>query len=247
MRSAIVLLLAFLATVAGCRQILGIEDARLLCPPELPDCMLCYNVADCGSATECHSWRCVDNLCRPTNKSVGTKCTTGVCSDDPVSVCVACMAYEDCPGGQCRDHRCSRCDDGIKNGWEEDVDCGGGSPCKRCLGSACSTPDDCKSGFCADGTCCNSACDAICAYCTMAGDCEPIPRYTNDPVPVCAGENTCDGFGSCLLQPGEICVNAVECASARCEQNRCRKLAGEDCIAPQECANDLCVSGKCQN
>jgi len=41
-----------------------------------------------------------------------------------------------------------RCDDGIKNGAETDVDCGGGA-CRACTtGQGCAAPTDCESGFC---------------------------------------------------------------------------------------------------
>jgi len=44
------------------------------------------------------------------------------------------------------------CDDGVHNGLESDVDCGG--DCDGCdLGAACFDETDCGSGYCADGTC----------------------------------------------------------------------------------------------
>jgi hypothetical protein len=232
--------------VVSCRQFWELERANLVCPPDLPGCNFCDDVADCGSADECHAWTCKAHVCTPLNQPTRSKCSTGVCSEDPVSVCVACVDYEDCPGGQCRDHVCSLCDDGIKNGWETDVDCGGGGPCKECLGTPCATAVDCKSGFCADGTCCNGMCDEPCAYCgNERGDCTPMPKYEQDFDPVCAGANVCDGLGSCLLRAGEICLNPVDCASYRCVMNRCRKEAGEPCAFPQECVEDSCVNGVC--
>jgi hypothetical protein len=45
------------------------------------------------------------------------------------------------------------CSDGIKNGSETDVDCGGGT-CPRCaVGKTCASRNDCASGRCAAGTC----------------------------------------------------------------------------------------------
>ena len=45
------------------------------------------------------------------------------------------------------------CTDGIKNGTETDVDCGGGS-CPRCAtGKTCASRNDCASARCAGGTC----------------------------------------------------------------------------------------------
>lgn len=237
-----------LATLPGCRQILGIEEASLICPPDIPDCKLCQDAKDCGPSTECHSWACTDNQCVPVNAPARTKCATGVCSDDPVSECVECMAYEDCPGGQCRDRVCSRCDDGIQNGWESGVDCGGGGPCKRCLGDPCASADQCQSGFCTDGTCCNTECGMMCAACYFPdpGNCSALPLYMDDNEPDCDGMYTCNGSGLCLLRPTEICVSAVECASGRCEQSRCRRHPGESCFSVLECAENSCVNGICQ-
>jgi hypothetical protein len=175
-----------------------------------------------------------------------TACAQGVCSDDPVATCVPCLVDEDCPdGGHCgKERQCFRCDDGVKNGREHDVDCGG--PCKECLGDPCSSPDECKSGFCAaDGRCCTSACDSPCVYCPLDGNCSNVPKYEQDFVPACAGSNVCDGFGSCLLRPGEICTSNVQCSSFRCEENRCYKLAGEPCDKALECLQDSCVDGVC--
>jgi hypothetical protein len=45
------------------------------------------------------------------------------------------------------------CSDGIKNGTETDVDCGG-STCPRCaIGKTCTSRNDCASARCAGGTC----------------------------------------------------------------------------------------------
>src|SRR6187200_355580 len=45
------------------------------------------------------------------------------------------------------------CTDGLKNGSETDVDCGGGL-CPRCAdGKVCQLPNDCSSGTCTGGRC----------------------------------------------------------------------------------------------
>jgi hypothetical protein len=238
-----------LYALSSCQRIFGIEEATLVCPPGTPNCKLCDEPSDCGSPTECHAWACVDHQCSVVNMPVQTKCSQGVCSEDPVSVCVECVKYADCPGGHCRDHVCSRCDDGIKNGFEEEIDCGGGGGCKECLGTPCANPDDCQSGYCVDGTCCTSACEGACSFCGFPymGSCSSLPKYSHDQDPMCNGNYVCDGGGTCLLRPGEVCTSAIECASYRCEASRCRKLAGESCQDFWECVDDLCVAGKCQN
>jgi len=242
---------AIVALVASCRQILGIEQAELLCPPEQPDCKLCpYGSKDCGPDTECYVWACRNSLCVPVNAAVHTKCSTGVCSADPLlSACVTCVDDSDCePGGYCyQGQACYRCDDGIQNGEEWGVDCGG-LHCPRCLGDACNDDTLCKSGICADGTCCNDRCDETCADCNNdQGNCSAMPKYLQDESPACGGQYVCDGAGSCLLRPGEICVSDVDCASYRCVMSLCKKQQGEACDKPYECVDDLCVNNVCVN
>lgn len=71
-----------------------------------------------------------------------------------------CIGKEDCLGGFCdpSNKQCSSptCTDGIKNGDETDVDCGGTS-CVRCaVGRRCTADLDCKTGTC-------NAVDSACA------------------------------------------------------------------------------------
>lgn len=64
---------------------------------------------------------------------------------------------------------------------------GGEDPCMEgdaCPpGSACDGPGACASGFCAEGICCDTACDGACDSCSPAGICGPV-----DPMaqPECA-------------------------------------------------------------
>ena len=62
------------------------------------------------------------------------------------------------------------CNDGVKNGNETGVDCGGS--CVRCVnGNTCASRDDCLSGLCLDSNCeacgttaqCNGGADGPCA------------------------------------------------------------------------------------
>jgi len=54
-----------------------------------------------------------------------------------------------CMFGQCQ----PSCTDGIKNGTETDIDCGGGT-CPTCAtGKMCATGADCTSGICSGGQC----------------------------------------------------------------------------------------------
>ncbi len=52
---------------------------------------------------------------------------------------------------------CDACTDGLRDGNESDVDCGGASGCERCAtGQACTSNGDCASHACQSGTCITS-------------------------------------------------------------------------------------------
>ena len=88
------------------------------------------------------------------------------------------------------------CANGVKDGDETDVDCGG-SACGPCgLGKACSDGGDCQSAFCTDGVCCNVACDGHCQACSqVAGGPGPDGQCGNTAIcgtPLAAGRDfTC--------------------------------------------------------
>jgi hypothetical protein len=144
-----------------------------------------------------------------------------MCSDFSPSECVTCNVDEDCPtGAYCHQHECYRCDDGISNGDEYFVDCGG--HCPTCLAFPCKADADCQSGFCApDGICCTAPCDQVCTFCDFDGDCKDIDQYKTDPVPPCVGGMVCDGGGGCRLDNGLTCTSNVDCASFKCVNKTC--------------------------
>lgn len=65
----------------------------------------------------------------------------------------------DCVSGVCTGGMCAAasCSDGVQNGGESDVDCGGTSACARCPdGSMCTMASDCATGMCTSGVCGNT-------------------------------------------------------------------------------------------
>ncbi|WP_437981085.1 hypothetical protein [Sorangium sp. So ce117] len=82
---------------------------------------------------------CTVDSCRdgaPINDPVeaGTWCSLadgGLCN--PVGVCVQCLVHSDCPTAVCIDYVCqvASCEDGLRNGDEAGIDCGGSS-CPAC-------------------------------------------------------------------------------------------------------------------
>jgi Ca2+-binding EF-hand superfamily protein len=116
----------------------------------------------CLVAGDCASGNCDKSVCKLPSPTVtcrdGKKNNLETCTDGGGAECVSvsrlcatgqpCKKDEDCTGGKCAITtgnsfgRCHSCKDGIKNGFETDVDCGGG--CNVCaLGKSCKVDADC--------------------------------------------------------------------------------------------------------
>lgn len=121
----------------------------------------------------------------------------------------ACKTGKDCPSGVCS-AKLTCLDptsmDGVKNGTETDIDCGGGAPTNapRCAdGKACKVGADCKDLVCAD---------------LMDGKglrCQP-PSSTDG---VKNGNETgvdCGGMGNPLCANGQGCASKSDCMSGVC-------------------------------
>ena len=104
------------------------------------------------------------------------------------------------------------CADGIKNGTESDVDCGGS--CQRCgTAKICNRYQDCLSGYCSSGRCLPCQTGGQCqgagnCYCTENGICGDSGAFRFVNVPSC---NFCpEGTVDCeFYQDGT--VNGVLC------------------------------------
>ncbi len=106
---------------------------------------------------------------------------------------------------------------------------------------------DCVSAACADGVCCNSACNTACRVCNQAGSvgtCINITSGTdNSPANVCVAPNVCDAGGSCKKANGQACPGGnTDCASNACVDGFCCGVAS--CGMCQACtgANGTCVN-----
>jgi hypothetical protein len=132
------------------------------------------------------------------------------CGGDACAACdngKHCLKSSDCKSGVCSgsvDPVCQApaCNDGITNGSETDLDCGGAcaSPCAD--GQMCGVAGDCESGVCAGEIC---------------------------QVPTCGdgvkngGEPAIDCGGACALkcEIGTPCVVGGDCQSKNCAMNLC--------------------------
>jgi hypothetical protein len=137
----------------------------------------CDSEADCLPIlpkTDCKGPKCENKTCVEQFQAVGTPCDEGagnqVC--DGKGACVQCVTGDNCKNGSCGEpctsgvcdpmtNKCldPQCTDGVVNGGETDVDCGGNDmamgmlKCPRCKNDKkCKEPTDCESKFCGTPT-----------------------------------------------------------------------------------------------
>src|SRR5581483_2069877 len=125
-------------------------------------------------------------------------------------------------------------------------------------GSACGQDSACKSGHCADGVCCDTACTGQCQRCDLPstlGTCSIISGAPVGGRPACTTDGsacggTCDGTNpSACTYPS----NTVNCASATCaagQQFPAVQCDGSgSCGKPQgqSCGNYACGTMTCKN
>ena len=99
------------------------------------------------------------------------------------------------------------------------------------LGDECGLDDECLSGHCVRGACCDSACGGTCSTCAPDGLCQWAARG-EDPHDQCDGALACNGDGGCLLPNGAPCTveTAANCESGLCVDGLCcNRACGGGC------------------
>ena len=175
-----------------------------------------------------------------------------------------CADMGQCASGHCRDGFC--CDQacsgpclqcnlntglcGAVSSGEDPDSCAGESSCDhegRCklkLAQGCASADECLSGFCRDGVCCNSDCTEICFNCNLEGHkgtCTQVAAGEEDS-PQCMGDGACSAGGKCLIIDGRPCSDPPSCASGFCSDNRC---CNQECTAVCMSCNQAGLEGIC--
>jgi hypothetical protein len=114
----------------------------------------------------------------------------------------ACTDGGECPSGVCTvDGLCAEatCQDGVENGDESAVDCGGKCASKCADGATCNGAADCQSDVCLNGKCAKPACD-------------DNVKNGNE------SDKDCGGSCSAKCDLGQQCSTATDCGSKTCVQ-----------------------------
>lgn len=167
------------------------------------DCVECLEQGDCDGEL-CVFGQCVPATCVDNALSTGeTDIDCGGQDCPPCGVGDDCLIHSDCQSlvcsitdpGTCQAPTCS---DGVHNGNESDIDCGGG--CTGCeTGEMCGSPGDCASFVCAGLICSEPSC----------GD--GVVNGTESDVD-CGG--SCSGCAT-----GKACNVASDCVSGVCSSD----------------------------
>jgi hypothetical protein len=170
-------------------------------------------------------------------------CSNGACetSCDP-------KAVDPCEPG----HACVPVGDGTRGV------CG-----KRKNGQVCQSADDCDSGHCVDGVCCENSCEGPCRSCNLAGapglclnaadDAQDPRRACRDlSEGACSTNGRCDGKGGCQMYADgthcgapEACVGEKYTPPSTCQSGDCQPSTVRDCN-PYKCNGAACF-GSCTN
>jgi hypothetical protein len=180
---------------------------------------------------------CGNSACGPCGP--GKRCM--IPSNCSTHVCNATGPFpQPCAGQTCC--AIATCTDGVQNGDETGIDCGGS--CKGCPpGSACQKPGDCdvNAPFCAQSVCCGVPCDLPCQQCLPpSGACVDVDGG-KDPQSGC----TCNGNPGCFECTDH--VQDLKETDVDCGGGVCPKCAnGKKCVVgPRDCASCICQGGAC--
>lgn len=238
--------------------------ANLLCN-DAGQCVGCIAAADCpGMDDFCKTRTCTNGMCAFSFTPTGTDLPTGQTSGDcKVRECdnqgntITSIENTDLPidGKPCTKDVCTA---GVPSNPPEAINtpCGGGSICnaagicQKADGGACSAANDCQSGFCVEGYCCNSACGQKCKACNVPGFlgiCSTVPAgYADDS---CPAPQSCDGTtgaSACVMKlpMGSPCTTGAQCGSSLCVDGVCCSSA---CTGTCQSCNVAGSAGMCVN
>jgi formylglycine-generating enzyme required for sulfatase activity len=202
-------------------------------------CKACEDTKKCKTSADCTSGVCVDAgtglQCQPPSNTDGVKngsetdIDCGGAGNPKCGDAKKCNVRDDCASDVCDvgTGTCKTpvCDDGVKNGTETDIDCGGAG-CPRCADlEGCGVADDCTSSVCKDVG--------------MGLACQP-PSYTDGVKNGTETDIDCGGDAVHPCAAGKSCLAHGDCQSNGCGYaNKCSD--GRSCTAHN--GGDTCGSG----
>jgi hypothetical protein len=231
-------------------------DPHKMCPTEA--------VSTCGFSGLCDGNGKCDKyqdttICRPERcESVTSYGPPGTC--DGLGKCIL-EAPESCDPARCENNRCIiTC--------LNDGQCAPGKACVNGAcgdfpdGRTCATANDCLSGFCVDGVCCNTDCNEVCETCVATGKrgtCSPVTAGTADPLctaeasTTCGTSGKCDATGQCATFDGNTICEGASCdeatntatAAAKCSNGACPDNATSKSCAPYQGCNGINCRTSC--
>ena len=202
----------------------------------------CENQGGCGLDGTCDG----AGGCRFAGTGVSCPLTTCAGGQSGTGMCNGAGVCASTGGASCDPYICGgdTCLDSCGN----DTQCVSGYYCsgitctvKRPNGAACSPGqgNQCQSGNCVDGYCCNSACNGDCQSCSGAvtggsnGQCTNIPASAGPQAECpaaaacpngncCGNTGTCNGAGACTQRPAsttcvaQTCFNSTQVSTRTC-------------------------------
>ena len=211
----------------------------------------CQSDRECKTGSICHPLR---RVCEKPGdpiddcRKVGFECADNFqcLEDEPVWTCQ--------PGPQPVDQGVvapPTCDDGIKNGNETDVDCGGGGLCppcddrKLCKGTADCVSTICSRGRCAMATCTDGITNGRETGPDCGGPCDPcvvgLPcRMGQDCQSGVCREDVC-WTAACDDSVRNATETDIDCGGSECDG--C--AVGQVCLGNADCESLTCVNGAC--
>jgi hypothetical protein len=167
--------------------------------------------ASCGNDGTCNGM----GGCR--KYAAGTVCAAATCAAGTATAASTCNGMGTCTPGARRMCEPYVCNPGGTDCFSSCLDDGQCIPARKCEGGlcgrkdnggACASPDECKTGNCVDGVCCDTGCPGVCKSCAVQGrlgTCSDIPAGLPDgqggcPAAAeasCGNDGTCNGAGGC--------------------------------------------------
>ncbi|CAF3821000.1 unnamed protein product, partial [Adineta steineri] len=223
----------------------------------------CAQGIGCKVTADCDKALCTNGLCAAPTCTDGIKngaetnidCGAGTCPGCATSV--ACTDKSQCASGVC-DGSSKTCadssyNDGVLNGDETGIDCGGKSPNKCAQGIGCKVTADCDKALCTNGLCAAPTCtDGIMnngeTYIDCGGlNCLPCASGKGCTDKAQCASGVCDGTSKTCADPSysDQVLNGdetgIDCGGT--SPNKCAQGIG--CKVTADCDKALCTNGLC--